>query len=47
MGADHSRSGKALLFAGLLMITLGLLRGEAVAVMLRAVTICFECIGLG
>lgn len=47
MGADRSRSSKALFLAGLLMIALGLLRGEAVAVMLRAVTICFECIGLG
>lgn len=29
------------------LITLGVMRGEAVAVLTKAVNICLECIGLG
>jgi len=36
-----------LILTGLLMFGLGLMRGEALLVMQKAVRICLECIGLG
>ncbi|MDD3347988.1 CD1871A family CXXC motif-containing protein [Oscillibacter sp.] len=37
----------ALLAAAVALIALGVLSGEAVDVMQKAVSICFECIGVG
>lgn len=34
-------------FIAVCLIVAGLIRGEARAVMMRAVQICFECIGIG
>ena len=37
----------ALLFIGVLLIAVGILRGEAQTVLEKAVRICVECMGLG
>ena len=37
----------ALLAAGLAFMAAGILRGEAMTVLRKAITICLECIGLG
>ncbi|MGI5883403.1 MAG: CD1871A family CXXC motif-containing protein [Candidatus Spyradocola sp.] len=37
----------AFLLAGAAFVALGIWRGEADAVLRKAVTICMECIGLG
>ena len=39
-------SGWLLLGCGLVLVLVGLVRGEAHLVLLRAVLICLECIGL-
>lgn len=36
-----------LLFAGFLMIALGIMRGEHHIVLEKAIKICLECIGIG
>lgn len=35
------------LLAGLLMITLGIIRGEHETVLAKAIKICLECMGIG
>lgn len=42
-----TRMGAALLAAGLVLLILGALRGEAAVVLRKATLICMECIGLG
>ena len=37
----------ALLVAGVSIMVLGLLRGEALEVLNKAIIICMECIGIG
>jgi hypothetical protein len=37
----------AVFTVGLTMLLIGLLRGEALFVLKRAITICLECIGIG
>ena len=37
----------ALLFSGVVMMTLGLVQGEAQEVLSKAIIICLECIGIG
>ena len=37
----------ALLLAGVSIMVLGLLRGEALEVLNKAIVICMECIGIG
>ena len=37
----------ALLIAGIILMTIGILQGELSAIMRKAVLICFECIGIG
>lgn len=39
--------GVVLLAAGILMIIMGVLRTEHATVLLKAVNICMECIGIG
>lgn len=47
-GALHSRwLGVCAAAAGLLMMALGICRGEASVVFGKAVRICMECIGIG
>lgn len=36
-----------LLLAGVLMIALGILRGEHLTVLQKAIKICLECVGIG
>ena len=40
-------SGFLLLAAGIVLMSIGLLRGEAGIVLKKAVVLCLECIGLG
>lgn len=37
----------ALIFAGITMIVMGLLRGEALEILRKAIVVCMECIGIG
>ncbi|BCV24621.1 MAG TPA: transposase [Firmicutes bacterium] len=43
----RNRLGLALLTAGVVLVALGLLRGEAEAVFEKAASLCLECIGIG
>ncbi|MGN0907556.1 MAG: CD1871A family CXXC motif-containing protein [Bullifex sp.] len=38
--------GIVLIAAGVILIALGLLRGESAYIFQKAVSVCFECIGL-
>ena len=46
---DKRRTQKRILIAaaGIALLSIGLLRGEASAVLQKAVRICLECIGIG
>ena len=37
----------ALLIAGIAMVSFGAVRGEAEAVLAKAIRLCLECIGIG
>ena len=37
----------ALLFVGIAMVCFGIMRGEADAVLAKAIRLCLECIGIG
>lgn len=37
----------ALLIVGIAMVCFGVMRGEAVAVLAKAIRLCLECIGIG
>ena len=37
----------ALLIAGITMVSFGAVRGEAEAVLAKAIRLCLECIGIG
>ena len=37
----------ALLIGGIAMVCFGVIRGEAVAVLAKAIRLCLECIGIG
>lgn len=37
----------ALLIAGIAMVRFGIMRGEADAVLAKAIRLCLECIGIG
>ena len=37
----------ALLIAGIAMVSFGVMRGEAEAVLAKAIRLCLECIGIG
>lgn len=41
------RSGLFLLFAGVTLACAGIWRGEVSRVLMKAILICLECIGLG
>jgi hypothetical protein len=36
-----------LLFLGVVFLVVGISRGEAAAVLMKAINICLECIGIG
>jgi len=36
-----------LLISGIVMIAAGLLRGEALEILRKAIVVCMECIGIG
>jgi len=40
-------AGITLIMVGVIFVIFGMNRGEALEVMLKAVTICLECIGIG
>ena len=40
-------AGVLLFAAGLVLMCLGLLRGEAAIILKKAIVLCLECIGLG
>lgn len=41
------KTAAALMAAGLLMVGLGVWRGEAGVVLTKAINMCLECIGIG
>lgn len=43
----RSLPGLALMVAGLLLMTVGVFRGEVSTVLTKAVYLCLECIGIG
>jgi hypothetical protein len=43
----RNKAAAVLMLFGILFILLGIFRGEAAAVLNKAVNICMECIGLG
>lgn len=43
----NNRTGLLLLLAGLIILTLGIARGEVATVFEKAVRICLECVGIG
>lgn len=42
-----SLPGRILALAGIVMMGIGIMRGETVSVFAKAIRICLECIGIG
>ena len=41
------RMSEALLIAGIVMLCVGVMRGEADTVLSKAIRLCLECVGIG
>ena len=45
--ANKTALQAVILVIGIIMMTIGLLRGEALEILRKATIVCMECIGLG
>jgi hypothetical protein len=49
MRTEHflPRAQLVLLFVGIVLLVLGLIQGDASAILKKAILVCMECIGIG